>query len=169
MSKQLVNTVLRKELLVIAVVVGLITISVTLVSAGKGSPDLEGVQWTLVSISADKVPEGVKITALFDEGRYDEVGWSLASGQGFRLEGELTAYAPPGYPAFLALIYAIFGHNLAAARLAQCLAGAGAALIWLYSAWTIPTSSILSRRKVTTIDSTTSTYRSPSPTSSWTR
>jgi heat shock protein HslJ len=67
MLKQLVNTILRKELLVIAVVISLIAVSVTLASAGKESPGLEGVQWTLVSIGADKVPDGVEITALFDE------------------------------------------------------------------------------------------------------
>ncbi|MBN1343466.1 MAG: glycosyltransferase family 39 protein [Phycisphaerae bacterium] len=54
---------------------------------------------------------------------YDEYAWSwLKSGQ-FGSEGA-KAWRTPGYPAFLALIYAVFGHSVKAAGFAQALLGA---------------------------------------------
>lgn len=55
----------------------------------------------------------------------DAVGWNLASGRGFTASQELP-YVPgifrsPGYPAFLAIIYALYGHSFYAAFVGQCV------------------------------------------------
>jgi 4-amino-4-deoxy-L-arabinose transferase-like glycosyltransferase len=48
----------------------------------------------------------------------------LAHGNGFSWDGEnLTSYRMPGYPAFLAAIYAGFGQNFLVVRLVQALLG----------------------------------------------
>lgn len=53
---------------------------------------------------------------------YDDLGWSLAQGNGFRsYHGEKSVIRGPGYPAFLAAIYVIAGHNFQAVQLVQCL------------------------------------------------
>ena len=53
---------------------------------------------------------------------YDDLGWSLAQGQGFRsYHGGESVIRGPGYPAFLALIYSVAGHNFGAVQLAQSL------------------------------------------------
>ena len=65
-----------------------------------------------------------------DAACYDALGWSLAQGQGYHLPGEAPdVYWAPGYPAFLAAVYAVAGHSLTAARIAQALLGG--AQIWL--------------------------------------
>ncbi|MDZ7295777.1 MAG: glycosyltransferase family 39 protein [candidate division KSB1 bacterium] len=57
-----------------------------------------------------------------DEGAYDHLAKALASGKGYVTpEGEFTAYRPVGYPAFLALLYSVFGPNLVVVRLVQSL------------------------------------------------
>lgn len=75
-----------------------------------------------------------------DDRMYDQVGWSLATGGGFSggfatedrdrpgrpapldLPGSPEASIGPVYPAFLATVYWIFGHEFWAARIAQaCL------------------------------------------------
>jgi len=81
-----------------------------------------------------------------DDRGYDEVGWNLATGRGF--SAEFTGETPrvpsrspmdvpgspevrrgPVYPAFLALIYLTFGHDLAAVRVIQALMSAAILLI----------------------------------------
>lgn len=44
---------------------------------------------------------------------------SIASGNGFRVSGYLTAYEPIGYPAFLALIFKFWGSNILIAKIAN--------------------------------------------------
>lgn len=44
-------------------------------------------------------------------------GLALAHGQGYTINGIPTAYFPPGYPAFLALLFRLFGDSLLVARL----------------------------------------------------
>lgn len=52
---------------------------------------------------------------------YDNAGWAIASGHGAVDAGQPWINWPPGYPAFLGLLYFIFGHSLLAAKLAQVL------------------------------------------------
>jgi hypothetical protein len=55
-----------------------------------------------------------------DEVIYDPLGWGLASSGRYILDGTPATW-PPGYPAFLALIYSIFGHSTVAAGIVQSL------------------------------------------------
>jgi 4-amino-4-deoxy-L-arabinose transferase-like glycosyltransferase len=70
-----------------------------------------------------------------DAVHYDRLAISLIEGRGFAwpaggvsgyypLPEGPTSSRPPGYPAFVAVIYAIFGHNPEAVRVAQCAVGA---------------------------------------------
>lgn len=61
---------------------------------------------------------GVRIT----QDEYDDLAVNLASGQGFRGEhGEESVIRGPGYPAFLAAIYSVFGHSYAWVQVFQSL------------------------------------------------
>jgi len=58
-----------------------------------------------------------------DTERYDRIGWNLARGNGYSASLE-PPYEPdvfraPGYPAFLAAVYRVVGHDLQAVRLFQ--------------------------------------------------
>jgi len=55
-----------------------------------------------------------------DEVIYDPLGWALATSGRYMLDG-MPATWPPGYPAFLALIYSLFGHSIVAAGVVQSL------------------------------------------------
>jgi len=55
-----------------------------------------------------------------DEVIYDPLGWELATSGRYMLDG-MPATWPPGYPAFLALIYSLFGHSIVAAGVVQSL------------------------------------------------
>lgn len=68
----------------------------------------------------------------YDE--YDYLGWNLAQGKGFRSDhGEESVIRGPGYPVFLATVYALSGgHNHWLAQLLQgLLSGATVWLTWL--------------------------------------
>lgn len=56
-----------------------------------------------------------------DERAYDELALHLASTGTYAVEGKPTAYRPVGYPAFLALLYVLFGHSITAARVVQAI------------------------------------------------
>ncbi len=57
----------------------------------------------------------------FDGHWYNRVARDLLEGKGMRsIEGNPTAFFPPGYPAILALFYGIFGKTLIVARLLNC-------------------------------------------------
>ena len=59
-----------------------------------------------------------------DPAHYDELAWRLANGHGYSYDdGTPTAYRPVGYPAFLAIIYALFGHSWLAAGIANATLG----------------------------------------------
>lgn len=69
---------------------------------------------------------------------YDRFGWNLATGKGFVGRfAESTLDSPdapevwigPMYPAFLALIYLAFGHQLIAVRIVQAFLSAAAILV----------------------------------------
>ena len=66
---------------------------------------------------------GAHITPLSDFKGYDALGWRWAS------EGRFceSAYRTPGYPAFLALVYSVRGHDHQAAHFVQAVITAGAA------------------------------------------
>ena len=55
---------------------------------------------------------------------YDRLAWSLANGSGFvTIDGTPTAYLPVGYPAFLAAIYAVYGHSWIVGGIANAVLG----------------------------------------------
>lgn len=57
-----------------------------------------------------------------DAVEYDKIGWNIAQGRGFSLDGKSpTAIRGPIYPYFLAAIYFIFGHNYSAIFVIQIL------------------------------------------------
>ena len=61
---------------------------------------------------------------------YDRIGWNIAQGLGFCLEpGVPTSIRGPGYPAFLALLYRLFGHSTAVVQWFQALTGAATSLL----------------------------------------
>lgn len=71
------------------------------------------------SISARPIDSGG------DEPDYDRLALNLASGRGYiDTDGHATSRRAPLTPAFFALIYTIFGHNIAAVRIAQALISA---------------------------------------------
>ncbi len=61
----------------------------------------------------------------FDASWYDIMAGWLAQGHGYTsFSGEPTAAWPPGYPAFLGLLYRVFGNETLVAQLANALLGA---------------------------------------------
>jgi len=59
----------------------------------------------------------------YDGLEYDLLARNLLAGAGYTLDGLPTAHRTPVYPAFLALVYALFGHAYAAVRIAQAILG----------------------------------------------
>jgi 4-amino-4-deoxy-L-arabinose transferase-like glycosyltransferase len=65
-------------------------------------------------------------TLIHDAIDYDLHAASIAAGDGFALSyGRPTAFRPPAYPIFLAGVYAVFGHDIQAARVANAFVGTG--------------------------------------------
>jgi 4-amino-4-deoxy-L-arabinose transferase-like glycosyltransferase len=65
-----------------------------------------------------------------DDRSYDDAAWNLARGEGFaEAVGKPEITIGPGYPALLAAVYLLAGHNISAARMAQALLGAGTVLL----------------------------------------
>ena len=59
-----------------------------------------------------------------DAASYDELGWRLATGQGYvDDDGRPTAYWPVGYPAWLAAVYLVWGHSWLAAGVMNAVLG----------------------------------------------
>lgn len=63
------------------------------------------------------------ITPISDFHGYDQLAWNWLQKGHFAGTGAL-AYRTPGYPGFLAAIYALVGHNIVAATMVQALLGA---------------------------------------------
>jgi 4-amino-4-deoxy-L-arabinose transferase-like glycosyltransferase len=62
----------------------------------------------------------------FDGEHYSRLATGLLEhGTYLNLQGRPSAYWPPGYPLFMAAVYALFGVDFVAVRVAQCLIGAG--------------------------------------------
>lgn len=59
-----------------------------------------------------------------DMAHYDKIARSLLEGEGFSSDGKPTAYRPPAYPCFVAMVYAVFGPSPSAVRQAQAVLGA---------------------------------------------
>jgi 4-amino-4-deoxy-L-arabinose transferase-like glycosyltransferase len=74
------------------------------------------------------VASGISTPPQFDGIGYDMIARNLLAGNGFVLDGRPTAFRPPGYPAFLALIYAL-GGDWAVLRVIQAFLGA--ATVWV--------------------------------------
>ena len=70
------------------------------------------------------LPEEYKVPTT-DGKEYDSVAMGIVSGEGYSLygSGKPTSEMPPGYPAFLALIYAVFGRNYLAVQIVQSVLG----------------------------------------------
>lgn len=58
---------------------------------------------------------------LSDDRDYDYIARSLVSGDGYKIDGKLTAYRVPGYPLLLAGTYALFGDTKAPIRILQAM------------------------------------------------
>ena len=72
------------------------------------------VAWVLVS----------QTTPTSDADVYDRLAWTLAnSGVYATSDGTATSYLPVGYPAFLAAIYAVFGHSWLAGGIVNAVLG----------------------------------------------
>lgn len=56
---------------------------------------------------------------------YYQRGLDISAGRGYAVDGIPTAYWPVGYPAFLGLIFSVFGRSLLVAKLANILLFAG--------------------------------------------
>jgi 4-amino-4-deoxy-L-arabinose transferase-like glycosyltransferase len=65
-----------------------------------------------------------KTVHFYDEFDYDRIGTSVARGFGFMDSGHYTAYRAPGQPAFIGLIYALFGHSIAAVEVGEAFLSA---------------------------------------------
>lgn len=78
------------------------------------------------------------ITPSQDALGYDLIGLNLSSGRGFSLDGnEPTALRGPAYPAFLALVYGVFGHNYTAVWILQIGIHAANLLLVIWIAGTL--------------------------------
>jgi len=91
-------------------------------SSAEGVP----VRWIIVVLCLSFL---LRITSVLinprapvsDEVVYDALARSLVHDHSYSIDGVPTAYRPPGYPAFLAVIYGLFGPNQFAAKAVQAL------------------------------------------------
>lgn len=69
---------------------------------------------------------------LFPDGKeYDALGLSLANGSGYEQHHVPDTSRPPGYPFFLAAVYALFGHSIIAVKVLQSILDAAACVMIL--------------------------------------
>jgi 4-amino-4-deoxy-L-arabinose transferase-like glycosyltransferase len=64
------------------------------------------------------------LIAFSDGEEYDAIARSLAAGTGFAVNQAPNTFRPPGYPFFLAAIYALVGHSYPAVKIVQSVIGA---------------------------------------------
>ena len=99
MIKRFGNTTMRKGLwaaIVAVVVVGVIGAARPL-SADEGNSaalDLEGTNWTLVSVGDETALPGTEITAHFDEGRVGGSAGCNGYSAGYELDGDALSISP---------------------------------------------------------------------------
>ena len=61
----------------------------------------------------------------FPDGKdYDALALALAGGTGYEIDQSPNTFRPPGYPFFLAAVYALAGHSFAVVKVLQSLIGA---------------------------------------------
>ena len=98
---------------------------------GGSQPDREFVVLVSICLLALLVRLGYVLTLpprllWFDGEHYSRLAAGLLEhGTYLNDRGRPSAYWPPGYPLFLSAVYALFGVNVVALRVAQCLIGAG--------------------------------------------
>ena len=126
-----------------------------------GSPwwrDRWCVLWLLVALAV-RVAYAWQLNGLekSDPMEYDAIAWNAAQGIGFTNRGfgwhESWVRRPPGFPFLLASVYVLFGHNLFAARMAQCVVG-----VLLCAVTCGIAASIASRRTVRSVAAATALY-----------
>lgn len=66
---------------------------------------------------------------LSDDRDYDAIARSLANGDGYKIDGQSTAYRVPGYPLILAGTYALFGDSKTPIRIFQALSDVASCLL----------------------------------------
>jgi 4-amino-4-deoxy-L-arabinose transferase-like glycosyltransferase len=89
----------------------------------------------LIALTARLVyAAGIDSMPFSDMADYDKLAQSLAHGQGFTIDGRVTAYRPPGYPAFMALVYSVAGHSPRLVRIVQALTGTGCCVLAFFIA-----------------------------------
>jgi 4-amino-4-deoxy-L-arabinose transferase-like glycosyltransferase len=98
---------------------------------GRSGRDREFVVLALICLLAFLVRLAYVLTLQprffwFDGEQYSRLAKGLLEhGAYLNDRGRPTAYWPPGYPLFLAAVYRLFGVNIVAVRVVQCLIGAG--------------------------------------------
>jgi 4-amino-4-deoxy-L-arabinose transferase-like glycosyltransferase len=98
---------------------------------GRSGHDREFVVLALICLLAFLIRLAYVLTLQprlfwFDGEHYSRLATGLLEhGTYLNDRGRPTAYWPPGYPLFMAAVYALFGVNIVAVRVVQCLIGAG--------------------------------------------
>ncbi len=95
-------------------------------------PDPRDLKWLsvlfIVALAVRLIPVLLTLDmgiALDDMFQYDSLAESIRLGEGYTWYGGIpTAFRAPLYPVFLAIIYAVFGHQFLAARLVQAATAA---------------------------------------------
>ncbi|MBM4035488.1 MAG: glycosyltransferase family 39 protein [Planctomycetes bacterium] len=85
-----------------------------------------------LTVSGRPISEWAKRPLFPDTDEYTRMAANIRQGQGMMLDRASRIGRMPGYPVFLAVVQALFGEQLLAARVADALVGAAAiALVWL--------------------------------------
>ncbi len=89
-----------------------------------------------------------------DAADYDRLARDLVEGRGYVTpSGRPTAWRPPGYPGFVAAVYAVAGEHPEAVRVAQAVLGAATAgLVYLLASWFLGPGPALLAGTLATVD-----------------
>lgn len=98
-------------------------------SSGKDKLQRRALVFTIVFLAAFGLRSGVALLRpeipIADAADYHQLATALAEGRGYvNAAGEQTAWRPPGYPAFLSLIYRITPRSILTATVLQAFIGA---------------------------------------------
>ena len=91
----------------------------------------------------------MQVPLFADPYNHDILAQRIVSGEGYvNADGDPTAFWPVGYPAFLALVYLVFGHSITAGGVANALIGAvSAALAYALSRQSLSRSGLADSRR----------------------